>query len=92
MRVWLAGENDPHAAGAMGLAGGVALFTGDATLPEARGRGLQLKLIRARLLAAQRDGCDLAVASVLPGSVSHRNYERAGFQLVYMRVNLMRQF
>ena len=92
MRLWLAGDIEPQAAGAMGLAGGVALFTGDATLPQARGRGLQLKLIRTRLLAAQREGCDLAVASVLPGSVSHRNYECAGFQLIYMRVNLIREF
>lgn len=91
MRIWLAGEVEPQAAGAMGMAGGVALFSGDATIPEARGRGLHLKLIRTRLLAAQRDGCDLAVASVLPGSVSHRNYERAGFQLIYMRVNLLRE-
>jgi hypothetical protein len=92
MRMWLAGETEPQAAGAMGVAAGVALFSGDATLPEARGKGLQLRLIRTRLLAAQRDGCDLAVASVLPGSVSHRNYERAGFQLIYMRVNLIRDF
>jgi len=32
------------------------------------------------------------MVSVLPGSGSHRNYERAGFELIYMRVNLMREF
>jgi hypothetical protein len=52
--------------------------------------GWQQKLIEARLAAAQQKGCDLAATSVLPGSVSHRNYERAGFQLVYMRVVLTR--
>lgn len=41
-------------------------------------------------VAAARAGCDLAMASVLPGSGSHRNYERGGFQLVYMRVNVSR--
>jgi len=55
-----------------------------------RGRGFQSALIAERLRQAARNGCDLAMASVLPGSLSHRNYERAGFQLIYMRVNLMR--
>jgi hypothetical protein len=32
------------------------------------------------------------MTTVLPGSGSHRNYERAGFQLIYMRVNLIREF
>jgi GNAT superfamily N-acetyltransferase len=70
----------------------VALFTGDATLRTARRKGWQARLIRERLAAAQRLGCRLASTSVLPGSASHRNYERAGFQLIYMRVNVMREF
>jgi hypothetical protein len=72
----------------MGEHNGVALLYGDATVPQARGRSWQNALITARLAAAQKLGCDLAAASVLPGSSSHRNYERAGFQLLYMRVNL----
>jgi hypothetical protein len=32
------------------------------------------------------------MVSVLPGSLSHRNYERAGFELIYTRVNLQREF
>jgi len=90
-RNWMAGEGEPEAGAAMGLRSGVALFYGDATLPAARRKGWQLKLIQSRLLHAQREGCDLAMVSVLPGSASHRNYERAGFQLIYMRVNLMRE-
>ena len=89
---WIAGSADPQAGAAMGVRNGVALFYGDATLLEARRQGWQLKLIKARLAAAQRGGCDLAMVSVIPGSGSHRNYERAGFQLIYMRVNLMREF
>jgi len=69
---------------------GVAMLSGDATLPEARGRGLQGALIRERLARAARAGCELAMCCVLPGSASHRNYERAGFRLAYMRVNLRR--
>jgi GNAT superfamily N-acetyltransferase len=91
-RSWVVGEGELEAGAAMGLRSGVALFYGDATLPAARRKGWQLKLIQTRLLAAQREGCDLATVTVLPGSGSHRNYERAGFQLIYMRVNLMREF
>lgn len=89
---WFAGRDEAAGGAAMSVQENVALFFGDALLPRARGRGWQSLLIRARLAAAQRQGCDLAMASVLPGSVSHRNYERAGFELIYMRVNLMREF
>jgi len=80
----------PIAAAGSSITGGVAILSGDATLHEARGRGLQSALIRERLARAARAGCDLAVCCVLPGSGSHRNYERAGFRLAYMRVNLRR--
>lgn len=91
-RSWIAGGAEPEAGAAMGIRSGVALLYGDATLPAARRKGWQTKLIQSRLLAAQREGCDLAIVTVLPGSGSHRNYERAGFQLIYMRVNLIREF
>lgn len=87
-RCWLAVDGDPVAGAAMGEHGGVALFYGDATVPQARRSGWQSALIATRLAAAQKSGCDLAVASVLPGTSSHRNYERAGFQLLYMRITL----
>jgi GNAT superfamily N-acetyltransferase len=87
-----AGEGEPLAGAAMGIQGSVALFYGDATLPPGRRQGWQSALIRARLAAVVDRACDLAMASVLPGSGSHRNYERAGFQLIYMRVNLTREF
>ncbi|MGP0073314.1 MAG: hypothetical protein ACLPWF_15455 [Bryobacteraceae bacterium] len=78
------------ATAAMDVQAGMASLFGDATLVHARSRGLQLALIRHRLRRAAQLGCDLATASVLPGSVSHRNYERAGFQLVYARVMISR--
>lgn len=89
---WFAGESQPVGGAAMTVQEGVAFLTGDATLSLARGQGWQARLIRERLSAAQRLGCRLACTTVLPGSVSHRNYERAGFQLIYMRVNVMREF
>jgi len=75
---------------AMSIRKNVALLYGDATVPEARGKGVQSALIRARLARAAAAGAEFAAACVIPGSGSHRNYERAGFQLVYMRVNLRR--
>jgi GNAT superfamily N-acetyltransferase len=89
---WVASEAEPVAGAAMNLQNRVAVFSGDACVVTARGKGWQSALIRARLAAAQQQGCDLAMVSVLPGSGSHRNYERAGFELIYMRVNVMREF
>jgi GNAT superfamily N-acetyltransferase len=90
-QAWMAGSVEPVAAAAMNTNGDVAHLYGDATLRSARRLGWHSALIRARLAAAQQQGCRLAMASVLPGSQSHRNYERAGFQLVYMRVNLVKE-
>ena len=83
-------DGNPAAAAGMSVADGVALLSGDATLQGSRGLGLQGVLIRERIARAARAGCDLAMACVLPGSGSHRNYERAGFELNYMRVNVKR--
>jgi GNAT superfamily N-acetyltransferase len=86
-----AGERFVGGAG-LAIQNHTALFIGDAVLPAFRRQGWQSRLIRERLGIAQRNGCDLAAVSVLPGSGSHRNYERAGFRLIYMRVNLSREF
>jgi hypothetical protein len=78
------------AGAAMAVHAELATLFGDATLLHARGLGLQLALIRERIRRAGHLRCDLASASVLPGSASHRNYERAGFQLVYARIMVSR--
>jgi hypothetical protein len=78
------------ATAAMNVQDGLATLFGDATLLRARGHGMQLELIRHRIQRAAELGCDLVTASVVPGGTSHRNYERAGFQLVYARVMLSR--
>lgn len=64
---------------------GAALFAGDGTLPEMRGRRVQSALIAHRLRVSTDRGCDLAAACVMPGSTSHRNYERAGFRVAYTK-------
>jgi hypothetical protein len=74
------------AGAAMAVQTGLATLFGDATLVQARGHGMQLALIRHRIRRAVQLGCDLASAAVVPGGISNRNYERAGFQLVYARI------
>jgi len=53
-----------------------------------RCHGLHRELIAARLNEAIAQGCDMATASTAPAGVSQRNYERAGFEVVYTKVDL----
>lgn len=69
---------------------GVVNCFGDATLVPYRGRGLQSALIAARLAAGVRAGMELAMATTMPGTISQRNYERAGFQVAYTRCKFTR--
>jgi hypothetical protein len=90
-RCYLAfGGGRAAAAGAMAVHGGLATLFADSTMLGFRGAGLQGALIRERLRAAVEEGCDLATASTLPGSVSQRNYERNGFQVAYTKAILVR--
>ncbi|MFO0829405.1 MAG: GNAT family N-acetyltransferase [Phycisphaerales bacterium] len=63
--------------------GRVAIMQGASTLPDARRRGVQSALLRARLARARAEGCDAATISCEPGSASERNIVRAGFVPVY---------
>jgi len=76
------------AAAAMGIHGGLATLFADSTMLGFRGAGLQRALIRERLRIAAGEGCDLATASTLPGSISQRNYERNGFQVAYTKSSM----
>lgn len=84
-------STEAGAAGGAALAihGGLATLFADSTLPGFRRLGIQRELIAARLNEALVESCDLAMASTLPGSISQRNYERAGFQVVYTKVTLV---
>ncbi|HWZ32363.1 MAG TPA: hypothetical protein VNX18_13580 [Bryobacteraceae bacterium] len=82
----------PASAGVLNMRGKLALLFADSTLEEYRGQGLHLALIRARLKHAASMGCDLATASTAPGSISQRNYERAGFRVVYTKLNMQRDW
>ncbi len=74
-------SGEPVAAAAMSIHHGLALLFSDSTVPAFRRAGLHTALIRARLNAAMREGCELACVSTLPGSTSQRNYQRLGFQV-----------
>ena len=75
--------------GAMTVCGGLATLFADSTMPLFRRRGLHRELIAARLREAATLGCDLAAASMLPGSGSQRNYERMGFRVAYTKVTMV---
>ena len=79
------------AAGAMSMHAGLATLFADGAMLGFRGAGLQSALIRERLRAAIEEGCDLATAATLSGSVSQRNYERCGFQVAYTKAILVRR-
>ena len=73
------------------LAEGIAQFTGAATSPAHRRRGIQTALLSARLADAAAAGCDVAVVTTQPGSKSQQNVQRRGFDLLYTRAVLVRQ-
>jgi GNAT superfamily N-acetyltransferase len=82
---------DGDIAGTAGMAlldtplGRVAELYIDSTVPEFRGKGIQLALLRARLAEAKDSGCDLAAVTTWPTGTSARNVERAGFRLAYRK-------
>jgi GNAT superfamily N-acetyltransferase len=90
---WLA-RIDGQPVGAAGFSerAGVGSLWGMATLPAFRARGVHGALLAARLSEAARAGCDVATAGARPGSVSHRNMERAGFHVAYTRPVLVRRW
>ena len=73
------------------VAGGIAQFTGAATAPAHRRRGIQTALLSARLADAAAAGCDVAVITTQPGSKSQQNAQRQGFDLLYTRAVLVKQ-
>ncbi|MGW3958811.1 GNAT family N-acetyltransferase [Amycolatopsis sp. NPDC005003] len=91
VRRYLATRDGEFAGGAsFRVTDGIAQFSGAATLPAHRRRGVQTALLRARLAAAAEAGCDLAVVTTQPGSKSHQNAQRQGFDLLYARAILVK--
>jgi GNAT superfamily N-acetyltransferase len=78
----------PAGGGSILIHEGVAEFGGDSTRPAFRRRGVHTALLQARLAAAAKLGCDLALLLAEPGSDSQRNAERVGFRVVYTKTLL----
>jgi len=85
---WIEGQ--PAGGGAMFIHEGVVELGGASTRPAFRKRGVQMALLQARLAAARKSGCDLAVSMTGPGSDSQRNIERAGFRLAYTKASMVK--
>jgi GNAT superfamily N-acetyltransferase len=75
---------------ALRLDDGVAQFSGAATLPAFRRRGVQTALLRARLAEAAQAGCEIGVVVTQPASKSQQNVQREGFSLLYARQLLVK--
>ncbi len=80
----------PAAGAALRADEGITQLCGAATLPPYRRRGIQTALLRHRLFEAHRVGCDLAIMTAQPGSKSHFNAQRQGFELLYSRALLVK--
>jgi ribosomal protein S18 acetylase RimI-like enzyme len=68
----------------------VFALCGAGTLPEFRGRGLQTALLRERMAAAAKAGCEYAVVVTQGGTISQRNVERLGFRVAYSKVTVIK--
>jgi GNAT superfamily N-acetyltransferase len=92
LALYLARRGDAIAGGgSIRISDRLAQLSGASTLPAHRRRGVQSTLLRARLLDAARQGCDLAIVTTEPASKSQENVQRAGFALLYSRAVLIRQ-
>jgi GNAT superfamily N-acetyltransferase len=86
---YLARRNGEPAGGASArFHDGIAQLCGAGTHPTHRRGGVQAALLDHRLLDARRANCNLAVVTTLPGSKSHENVQRRGFELLYTRAIL----
>jgi GNAT superfamily N-acetyltransferase len=85
---WLDGR--PVGGDCLAIHGDVASLFGSATVPTARGRGVQSALLADHLRTAALLGCRLMIAGAAPGGVSQRNMERLGFRVAYTDVMLRR--
>jgi len=82
-------QGEPAGAATLRLDGGIAQLCGATTLPRFRRRGVQAALLAARLSDASTAGCDLAVVTTAPGTVSMANALRHGFVMLYARAILI---
>jgi len=80
--VWVGDE--PAGAACAYVLDGVLGIAGTSTLPAFRRRGVQQAVV-AHARGGASGSAELAMATGEPGSISQRNFERFGFQVVYTR-------
>jgi ribosomal protein S18 acetylase RimI-like enzyme len=78
-------NGEPIAAGTLYLHDGVGYLADAATNPSFRRQGFQSALLRRRIDDARASGADLVFSGATPFSTSHRNMERAGMRVHFVR-------
>jgi GNAT superfamily N-acetyltransferase len=78
-------HGEPAAVAVMYSKDGIASLTFAATLPDYRGTGLHQFLLKRRITEAKRNNCRLVVGQCNFLSQSHRNMERIGMKIGYIR-------
>ena len=78
-------DGRPAAAATLYVADRVAYLADAATAPAYRGRGLHAALLRRRIRDASTAGIDFVFSGAEPLGTSHRNMERAGLRLHFLR-------
>lgn len=83
-------DGTPAGAGSVEVHGEVAALFGAAVVKSARRMGVQRAMIDWRIDAARRAGARWATIGSRPGIATERNVRRAGFQVGYTKVILVR--
>jgi GNAT superfamily N-acetyltransferase len=78
-------DGEPAAAATLFVRDGVGYLADATTAPSFRGRGLQQRLLRRRIADAASQGVDVVFSGATPFSTSHRNMERIGMRVQFMR-------
>jgi ribosomal protein S18 acetylase RimI-like enzyme len=78
-------NGQPAAAATLYLKDGVGYLADATTNPEFRGRGFQSALLRRRIRDAGASDADIVFGGATPFSTSHRNQERAGLRVQFVR-------
>jgi ribosomal protein S18 acetylase RimI-like enzyme len=78
-------DGQPAAAATLYLHGRVGYLADATTDPSFRRRGLQLALLQRRIRDAKATGVDFVFSGAEPFSTSHRNMERIGMRVQFIR-------
>jgi GNAT superfamily N-acetyltransferase len=83
-------EEQIVAGATVAIHGDVGDFAVTSTLPAYRNKGLQKRLMHARLNFVKEQGLSLATVTTEPGTISDLNVQKAGFRCAYTRVRMTR--